>query len=95
MNVEIETAIEITVKVRGTFTPGAAPLPMRGEAVAVECPGWDEGVEDVEVLYVSKGSGTTLHSRNITEFLERETIEALESELIEAARAELERREER
>ena len=51
MNVEIETTIRngLAVIATGTYTPGAAPLPVRGEAMAVHCPGWDEGVEDLEI----------------------------------------------
>ena len=92
MDVKIETEISITVKVRGTYTPGAKPLPMRGEAVAVECPGWDEGVDDLDVVLEARDKYGTLRCIELAEFLDAETIESLESELRAAARDELERR---
>ena len=87
MRVEVETTIEITVKVSGNYTPGAKPLPVRGEAVAVECPGWEEGVDDVEVEIVGKDDERdTVLTWRITKALDAEAIETLEHELIAAAR---------
>ena len=55
MHVEIETEIRngLLVRATGTYTPGAEPLPVRGEAMAVHCPGWSEGVDDIEVRTVA------------------------------------------
>ena len=55
MHVEIETEIRngLAVTAYGTYTPGAEPLPVRGEAMAVHCPGWGEGVDDIEVRTVA------------------------------------------
>lgn len=87
-DIEIEGVVELTVKVRGRYTPGAKATPMRGEAVAVECPGWGEGIEDFSVAIVPGNEQVT--GIEISSLLSGEAIESLENELIEAARAKLE-----
>ena len=72
-DIEIETAIEITVKVRGRYTPGAPPTPQRGEAVAVECPGWDEGIDDFEVSVLNI---CTMEPIDITAALDPESMDS-------------------
>ena len=42
---KVTRTLEVEVDVEGEYTPGAPPLPMKGEAMAVECPGWPEDAE--------------------------------------------------
>ena len=42
---KVTRTLEVEVDVEGEYTPGADPLPMKGEAMAVECPGWPEDAE--------------------------------------------------
>ena len=55
MHVEIETEIRngLAVTATGDYDPGAEPLPVRGEHMAVHCPGWPEGCDDIEVRTVA------------------------------------------
>ena len=87
-DIEIETDVQLTVKVRGRYTPGSPPLAQRGEAVAVECPGWNEGIEDLMAVIVHPSEET--NGQEVTNILSAADIESLEHELIEAARAKLE-----
>ena len=53
MKVEIETTIRngLPVMARGRYTPGADYIPEPGGGMGVICPGWSEGVEDIEIFW--------------------------------------------
>ena len=55
MKITIETEIRggLAVTVSAEYHPGAYPLPVRGEYMAVHCSGWDEYVDDIEVRTVA------------------------------------------
>ena len=81
--IEIETTIRggLPVLVEGTVTPGAPPLAVPGEAMAVICPGWPTQVEIERVRFRSG------HSFGKHTLAEADRIR-IEDELIEAAKAE-------
>ena len=74
MKVEIETTIRngLPVMARGNFVPGAKPLAMQGEARGVWCPGWGDGVEDIEIYWRKKPrtpSGNSRFGKHVPERL--------------------------
>ena len=89
MKVETKMTIEVEVTVRGAYKPGASPLPVPGEAVAVVCPGWEEHVEDFEVEFPGGGKWMPEYDADCEDLLAE-----LENGLIEAAKVEVERSEE-
>ena len=79
--IEIETTIRggLPVQVEGTVTPGAPPLGVPGEAMAVICPGWPTEAEIESVMFRSGHPiGTVLSEADELR---------LEDELIAAAKA--------
>jgi len=75
---EIETYLELKLRVSGHYIPGQPPTPMRGEAMAVTCPGWGAHIEDLAVCLPN--------GKDITDHLDEKDREALETELIDHCR---------
>ena len=78
MRVTIEAEIRggLAVTASADYHPGADPLPVRGEHMAVHCPGWDEYVDDIEVR--------TAAAPHFGQPLSRDDEERIEEALIRA-----------